>query len=262
MIVTDSFDQVAGEYAALAIDRISETATASDYTSAKADGARASAKTIRLPDDQTVIVASDGLLGLGEDKARRIMLHEAQHVRIGQRGDMAWAVHRKVDFDKPRNLAWEYLWNAESFIDEFRCERTLQERGYDSLGMGSEVDDYPRIAALFGRVRQDFALSRDLQAAYRSAFAALDRLNAYLAYAAGLVVARPDERTLWSGVRPLGDLLGVVEEIPGAAREISDDDLLRHALVIARLLRKIGNSLGFDYRMMLDYSTYFEFLRA
>ena len=93
LVITDLYQQVAGEYAVLSPTRSNTTATAADYQAAKPDGAMAVAKTIDLPNDEVVVVVSTGLIGLGHEGVRRTLLHEAQHVRMHQHGDTANAVH-------------------------------------------------------------------------------------------------------------------------------------------------------------------------
>jgi hypothetical protein len=260
LIITDSFDQVVGEFAVRAKDRLNEDQGAGTYASAKVDGARATAKTIPMDNGQIVVVASDSLLrsGSGRSSARRVLLHEAQHVRLEQQGDAAFAVHRRGHLDKPDEFAWEFVWLAESFMDEFRCERTLQQRGLHDPSIGVVPEDYPKIVEHLRVTHEQFWRHRDLSKTYHAMFAAFDRLTGFLAYAAALLVANGESSREWEGVAPLRDLVPLSRDVAGSEVRIDLEELLRVALIVAGALRQILNSFGFDLRLLSEGGIYLE----
>jgi hypothetical protein len=166
LVVTDRFERVAGEYDVRALHRSNEAMTAADYAAARPDGAFAVGKTVELPDGQVAVVVSTDLLG-EHSLARHTMLHEAQHVRLIQHGDGAHAVHRRWSFTLTDEFTWEFLWIAESAVDEFRCERAMYERAIPDRDTGSVVSDYIPIRALFDQAWRNLARTDDLLAAYR-----------------------------------------------------------------------------------------------
>lgn len=90
LIITDRYEQIAGELAMLSPVRSNEEMTATDYRADKPDGALAVARTIPLPDNRVAVVAAAGLARVPKDLALRGVVHEAQHVRLCQNGDGAW----------------------------------------------------------------------------------------------------------------------------------------------------------------------------
>jgi hypothetical protein len=261
LVITDRYEQTAGAYAVQSPTRSNTRATAADYQAAKPDGAMAVAKTIDLPNDEVVVVASTVLTRLGHRSVRRTLLHEAQHVRLHQHGDSAMAVHRKVRFELPDDLTWEFVWLAESVVDEFRCERAMHDKGLGSSDAGSVVDDYPGIVALFETVRRNYWRRGDLMAAYHGSFAALDRLGTFLAYGAASVVLNPGTAEAWMPVSSMPKLLDVVSEVPSPAAMVPDEQLTAVSVEVARMLRETFQEMGFDYYFLPDTSTYFELLR-
>jgi hypothetical protein len=135
LVITDRCEQVAGGYAVQSPTRSNTTATAGDYRASKPDGAMAVERTVDLPNDELVVVASTALIRLGPESVRRSLLHEAQHVQLHQHRDSAMAVHRRLKFELPDDVIWEFLWLAESVVDEFRCGRAMHEKGLGSSGL-------------------------------------------------------------------------------------------------------------------------------
>jgi hypothetical protein len=261
LVITDRYEQIAGAYAVQSSTRSNTTATAADYRAAKPDGAMAVAKTIDLPNDEVVVVASTGLIRLGHQSVRRVLLHEAQHVRLHQYGDSAMAVHRRVTFELPGDLQWEFVWLAESLVDEFRCERAMHEKGLGSSDAGSVVDDYPGIVALFDTVRRNYHRAGDLMAAYHGSFAALDRLGTFLAYGAACIVLNPGTAEAWMPVPSMAKLLDIVSNVSAPAERVPDVRLTAVSVEVARMLRGTFQEMGFDLYFLPDTSRYFELLR-
>jgi hypothetical protein len=208
-----------------------------------------------------VVVASTALIRLGPESVRRSLLHEAQHVRLHQHRDSAMAVHRKVKFELPDDVIWEFLWLAESVVDEFRCERAMHEKGLGSSDSRSVVDDYPGIVALFDAVRRNYRRRGDLMAAYHSSFAALDRLGTFLAYGAASVVINPGFAEAWMPVPSLAKLLDLVSDVPSPAGLVLDEQLTAVSVEVARMLRETFQEMGFDCYFLPDTTRYFELLR-
>jgi hypothetical protein len=261
LVITDRYQQIAGEYAVRSPTRSNTTATATDYQAAKPDGAMAVAKTIDLPNDEVVVVVSTGLIALGHQSVRRVLLHEAQHVRLHQHADTAMAAHRRVTFERPGDLAWEFIWLAESAVDEFRCERAMHEKGFASSDAGAVVDDYPGIAALFNTVRRNYHRAGDLMAAYLASIRALDRLGAFLAYGAASLVLNPETVEAWTPVPSMAKLLDIVSYLPSPTERVPDERLSAVSVEVASMLRATFQEMGFDYYFLPDDSTYFELLR-
>jgi hypothetical protein len=165
------------------------------------------------------------------------------------------AVHRKVRFELPDDLTWEFVWLAESVVDEFRCERAMHDKGLGSSDAGSVVDDYPGIVALFETVRRNYWRRGDLMAAYHGSFAALDRLGTFLAYGAASVVLNPETAEAWIPVPSMPKLLDVVSEVPSPAAMVPDEQLTAVSVEVARMLRETFQEMGFDYYFLPDTST-------
>lgn len=263
LILTDRYEQVAGEFAVQAVDQANENLSPADYSATKADGAIAVAKTIELADERVVIVASSGLLASGLVLARRALLHEAQHVRLIQHGDSAFAVHRKVPFDLPVDLTWEFLWLAESALDEFRCERAVYQRDLAAVDpdTGASPGDYQGIVATFERARRDYRRTGHLRAVYDAAFASLDRLVMFLAYGSASVASSPAAAAAtWDPVPPMAPTLHVLQIVPGTDERLSFEQRIDIVTRLARVFRSLLQRAGFDHRYTPD-GAYFELLR-
>jgi len=87
LIITDRYEQIAGELAMLSPVRSNEEMTATGYRADKPDGALAVARTIPLPDNRVAVVAAAGLARVPKGLALKGVVHEAQHVRLCQNGD-------------------------------------------------------------------------------------------------------------------------------------------------------------------------------
>jgi hypothetical protein len=260
LVVTDRFERVAGEYDVRALHRSNEAMTAANYAADRPDGALAVGKTVELPDGQVVVVVSTILLG-EHSLARHTMLHEAQHVRLIQHGDGAHAVHRRRSFTLTDEFTWEFLWIAESAVDEFRCERAMYERAIPDRDSGSVVSEYMPIRALFDQAWRNLARTDDLLAAYRATFEALDRLAMYLAYGAAKLAVEPRAVPGWDTVPAMGRLLEVVRNVPSPDERMPGDQVLGIAIALARELRGIYQEMGFDYFRTSDGGTYLDVLR-
>jgi hypothetical protein len=129
LVITDQYQAVAGEYEVMSPVRANPNMTAEDYQAIKTDGAMAVARTIDLPGNESVVVAAVALPTLGQVEAKRVLRHEAQHVFLDQEGNSAWGVHRRVNLERPADVGYDFIWTAEAAINEFRCERALNEAG-------------------------------------------------------------------------------------------------------------------------------------
>jgi hypothetical protein len=260
LVVTDRFEHVAGEFATQSPTRSNPNMTAADYRAVRGDGAVAVARTIDLPDDKVVVVIPTGLIGTNQRILRRTVLHKAQHITLLQKHNSAQAVHRRTDFEIPADkLTWEYMWIAESAIDEFRCERTMHVR---SMGTAHNTYSagYGPIVAMFDTARQTYRGTFDLTGTYHRAFAALDRLTVFLAYGAASVAAERVAPDRWSAVTPMAELLNLLCDIPGTDVTVDDDQLTGLSLELALWLRQQFRANGFDYRYTSTGSDYFELL--
>jgi hypothetical protein len=259
MIFTDRYEQVVEEFAAQEVHQNRSDPTVR-YSAARPDGALAVAKTFELPAGRIVVVASVGLLAQ-ENQARRAILHEAQHVRLIQHGDSAFAAHRRIAFEPLADLPWEFLWIGESALDEFRCERAVYERGLAAVDpfTGSVPRDYPAIELAFQQAKRVFQRTGDVMSAYQAAFAALDRLAMYLAYgAAALSVSAPG--LSWDSVPGMVPVLQVLRALPGTNEQVDNDRLVAAAVELGRVLRGLLQKAGYDYFYTPDGGAYFKLL--
>lgn len=257
LIITDRYEQIAGELAMLSPVRANEEMTATDYRAGKPDGALAIARTIPLPDNRVAVVAAAGLARVPQDLALKGVVHEAQHVRLCQNGDGAWGVHRQVAFDLPDSLQFEFVWFAEGLIDEFRCERAMHEKGIGSADGSSVSDDYPGIVALFDACRRDYERSGDLMAAYLAAFAALDRLSTFLAYGAASIVPSSELSAEWIPVSVMPAVVNALRPIAAPPNVVAHGKLATTAMELAHTLRAALREMGFDLYLTADGGKYF-----
>jgi Pyridoxamine 5'-phosphate oxidase len=188
-------------------------------------------------------------------------MHEAQHVRLIQNADSAMAVHRRVAFGLPADLTWEFIWLAESIIDEFRCERALYEKELLVPEMAPAADEYAKVIALFDEIRDSYDHLPDLSTACRRSFAVLERFGTLLSYAAASMVVSPGVAGPWTSLTSTAGLVATLSHVPGAASVMRDERLASIALGLAWFLREVLQDMGFDYRLLLDGSRQFELLR-
>jgi hypothetical protein len=261
LVITDRYQAVAGEYTVQSPTRANPDMTAADYQAVKPDGAMAAAITVELSNGKVAVVANAALVHFGREKASRMLLHESKHVRLLQRGEQAYGVHRRIGFTLPRDLSYTFVWIAESIIDEYRCERASHEAGADALDMASHPADYSGIVDSFEEVRSAWRRRRDVLTAYQGAASVLDRLGQYLAYGSAHIAADPAQVARWSAIPPMARLVSIISELPGADQEVSRESLAEHCLGVARMLREILQSNGFDCYITTDGSLYFEVLR-
>jgi hypothetical protein len=226
------------------------------YSATKVDGALAAAKTVELPDGKVAVVVPVQLLAMDHAVARRVLLHEAQHVRLMQNGDTAWAVHRRTGFNRPDELLWEFVWLAEILLDEFRCERSLYEKGEGDPEGGSTPDDYAGLRPLFLNVRREYQQSGDVMQMYLAAFQVLDRVPSILGYGAAKV-AEDGSIDNWATVPEMAELLDVIRDIPGSRETVPDEELSGVILGVSELFREWLQGQGFDGYFKADGSKYF-----
>ncbi|MEU8333399.1 hypothetical protein [Micromonospora sp. NPDC048839] len=257
VVITDEYEKVAGQYQVQEVDRANPSMTAEQYRAKKVDGARAGAMTCVLPGGKVVVVAGSGLVPAGVRGARHGLLHEAQHVRLAQRGDAAWGVHRRVPFTLPeREITFEFLWAAESAIDEYRCERTVHERGWTDPTNTVRPGNVASIVATFRAARMTWDVTGDLMGAYQAAFASLDRMANVLAYGAAGVVTGVISATAWAKAPVAGRILDLLEDLPGTDMVVPREDLAAVAVEVAKRLRRILQEMGFDYFVPVGGGTY------
>jgi hypothetical protein len=261
LVITDRYEELAGTYAVQSASRLNQAAIAADYRSAKPGGAVAVALTVDLPDDKVAVIVNAGLAKFGTEVIRRTLLHEAQHVCLIQNADSAMAVHKRVAFHLPGDLTLEFVWLAESVIDEFRCERTIHEKGLVGPGMVPDADEYSKAIALFDEVRDSCNHGLDIITACHRAFAVLERFGTLLSYAAASMVINPGVGPPWTSLTPAAGLAGSLSHVPGATSIMRDEQLASISLGLAWLLREVFQDMGFDYRLLPDGSKQFELLR-
>ena len=261
LLITDRYEEVAGEYAVQSASRLDQAATSADYRSAKPGGAMAVAKTVDLPDGEVTVIVNAGLAELGREVVRRTLLHEAQHVCLIQNADSAMAVHKRVAFYRPGDLTSEFVWLAESIIDEFRCERALYEKGLLDPGMAPAVDVYSKVVALFDEVRDSYDHGLDIITVCHRSFAALERFGTVLSYAAARMVVSPGAAAPWTSLTPAAGLAGTLSHVPGAASIMGGEKMASISLGLAWLVRDVFQDMGFDYHFLPDRSKRFELLR-
>lgn len=261
LLITDRYEEVAGEYAAQSTSRLDQAVTAADYRSVKPGGAMAVAKTVDLAGGKVAVIVNAGLMELGREAVRRTLLHEAQHVGLIQNADSAMAVHKRVAFYLPGDLTWEFVWLAESIIDEFRCERALYEKGLLDPSMAPAVDEYSKVVALFDEVRDSYDHGLDISTVCHRSFAVLERFGTVLSYAAAGMVVSPGVAAPWTSLTPAAGLAGTLSHVPGATIIMGDEKLASISLGLAWLLREVFQDMGFDYRFLPDRSKRFELMR-
>jgi hypothetical protein len=171
------------------------------------------------------------------------------------------AVHKRVAFHLPGDLTLEFVWLAESMIDEFRCERALHEKGVLDPGVVPDPDEYSKVVALFDEVRDSCNHGPDIITACQHAFAVLERFGTLLSYAAASVVTNPGAGPPWTPMTPTAGLAGTLSHLPGATSIMRDEQLASTSLGLAWLLREVFQEMGFDYRLLPDGSKQFELLR-
>lgn len=261
LIVTDRFDSVAGELATRSPVRANPDMTAADYRAAKGDGSMADARTVPLPDARAAVVLNARFARSDETKARHTIIHEAQHVTMHQYGDSAYGVHRRTAFELPTDkIHWEFMWMAESAVDEFRCERVMHQRG-----MGTAWHDYPNgwppIVAMFDTARAVCRRTGDINRCYRDVFAALERAANFLAYGAASIVTGPVELQTWSSVPAMAEVIDLFSPIPAADEVTTDEDLTSFAFDLGVALRRILRANGVDLRATADDGRHLDLLR-
>jgi len=124
LVVTDQMPAVISKLDAKVPWQFGGQDAADTYTPYKADGARASAKTLQLA-DETAVVIDSAVVHFGKATTRRIVHHEAQHAWLRQAEDMAWAMQRRAAFTRPAGNIFAFVYLAQSMVDEYRCEATL-----------------------------------------------------------------------------------------------------------------------------------------
>ena len=261
LVITDRYEEIAGTYAVQSVSQLNQAEIAADYRSAKPGGAVAVALTVDLPDGKVAVIVNASLTKLGREVMRRTLLHETQHVCLIQNADSAMAVHNRVAFHLPGDLTLEFVWLAESVIDEFRCERALHETGLLDPGMVPDADEYSKVIALFDEVRDSCNHGLDIITACHRAFAVLERFGTLLSYAAASVVTNPGADPPWTSMTPTAGLAGTLSHVPGATSIMRDGQLASTSLGLAWLLREVFQDMGFDYRLLPDGSKQFELLR-
>lgn len=191
--------------------------------------------------------------------SRHTVMHEAQHVRMIQQGDAAYAVHRRVSFDLPRDeITWELMWMAEGTIDEFRAERGVHERGFGAPVNDAAAEDVADIIDAFRSTWTTYQSGQNLMSAYQGATLSLERLANHLAYGAALVVTGKTTPSQWVQVPAMGRMVDILEGLPSADVTIPDEQLVDRAVWLAKRLRHMLQEHGFDLYYTSDGSTWLE----
>jgi hypothetical protein len=260
LILTDSYEEVAGGYAVRSPTLSSADAEAGDYKAAKVDGALAVAKTIDQPDGSVVVVVSAGVARSGRELLTRTLMHEAQHVHLHQNGDSADAIHRDSVFDRPGDLKWEFVWMAESVIDEFRCERSVYEGRLDKPRSSGMQDEFDGILVIARKIEEEYWKVGNLRSACIASMTALDRMAQFLAYKAAIGVTGGRSVTIPVSVPYVQELISIVSPLVSSREVIGSTALLASVLDVALFLRETYRDIGFDYYFMPDGSSYFQLL--
>jgi len=216
-----------------------------NYDPTKPDGSLAVARTLPLH-DRTVVVVNAGLVAMGRAAIRRVLHHEAQHVRLHQADDIAWAMHRRAPFERPIGFGYAHVYLAQSMIDEYRCEAAVASA---VARAATELDEtpngYPAIASLFCAIRTQFVKSGDLEAAYESSLIALNRLGPYLAYATATIARGELRADEWLAVEPVRIVAETLLTIPPASTPRGYAELQGDVTDAVHALDAISNHLGF-----------------
>lgn len=217
------------------------------YVATKIDGARAAAKTIVLARHRAVVVAAAGTLAYGEDLARWMLTHEAQHVRLHQDGSAAWGVHRRSGQEIWSPRPWELVWAAQSAIDEYRCEDAVHAQ-LSPPRPTCDPADGRLVVKRFGEARAVWDRQGDLTRAYEIVVQAIDRLGVIAAYSAAAVLSGHDSTARWAGLpmRPIWDCLA---HAPRVGEPVSEAELWHRTMTtskaLADVLRRSGIELTF-----------------
>ncbi len=251
LVIADNFARTVDAYARQAPYEYGGAGDAEPaYDPDKPDGARSGAKTIPLT-DMTVIVVDAGAIALGALSVRRLLHHEAQHVRLRQHGDMAWALHRRGPFTRPPGAIFAFVYVAQSLLDEYRCETALEPAvAHASAAMTVAPADFADIAAMFEAITDQYRSDGDLEAAFTSTLAGLDRLASFAAYATATIVRGEQTRAEWAAVEPVMIALDELRAVPSAAATMPQEDL---AETVQRLATKAGlMAVSVGFRIEVD----------
>lgn len=194
LIVTDRFESVVTQWQR-DTPRSFGGEGAVVYRAGKADGTRASAKTVVLAERRAVVVVGADAIGLDGDTARWMLTHEVQHVLLHQQDASAFAVQRRLDKEIESPRPWVFVFTAQSAIDEFRCEKAVHvQRG------GREPTYGPADAVrLLRQLQTARSTSRtDLERAYEIVVQVVDRLAIMAAYAGAAVDTGSDDEQRWA----------------------------------------------------------------
>lgn len=246
LVVTDHYEQAVGGWQQHTPWEFGDEAAAV-YVADKVDGTRAGAKTIVL-DERAVVVAAAGALAFGSDVARWMLRHEAQHVRLHQDDSAAWGVHRRSGQRIVSSRPWEFVWSAQSALDEYRCESAVHAQ-LSPLQPTYNPADARGIIRRLREARTIWTERDDLDHAYEVVVQALDRLVVIAAYTAAAVRAGHDTRQRWAEIPQLEPIWACLWRTPTLDSPISHAELWRHTLDISaaadHVLRGAGVELTF-----------------
>lgn len=247
-VYTDS-PRAFAEYAALSVAPSSSgAADQAEYQLDRADGAMAVALTVPLESRRAVIVFNVGLLG-DVNLARRVARHEVRHILLNRREEAAWGIHRRLQAYVPR-VPFEYVWIAETAIDEYRCELAVEQRDVASdpslSNPGFNRTDVAGIEALFLAIRTSFRQSANASAAYHAVVSASERLMVTFAYLAARINARSPDVDALDDIEGLVDLAHLLKGIPNADEEASATALARCIETVASLAFALLRRHGFE----------------
>lgn len=188
---------------------------------------------------------------------RRVLAHEAQHVRFHERDAAAWAVHRRRDAPILSARPWEFVWAAQSALDEYRVERAV--RTQLDPGPATDPQDVAGIVQQLREARVAWVGTRDLQLAHQIVVQALDRLGVVAAYTAAAVRAGQDDPNRWAGVPLIGRVWGRLDRAPLLGEDAGKDQLWDRSLEVAEAmdltLQQRGIRLVFEHDRTALYFT-------
>lgn len=223
------------------------------YDPNKADGAQAAGKTLQLP-ESAVIVVNSRVADLGPASSRRLIHHEARHARMRHSGDLAWAMHRRHPFSRPAGFVFQYVYLAQTLMDEYRCEAAL---AFEVATADSAMTPMPRqwapVEAIFTDVRILYERTGDLAAAFAQFLAGLDRIASFAGYAAAAISRGEQQRKHWAAAEPVLLAADALAPMPTADETMTPSELAAMVGTLVKAYGHITASLGF--RVEVDERT-------
>lgn len=245
LVVAGNFARVVSGLAARVPWKYGGANESTPYNPQKPGSARASAKTVQLA-DRSVVVVDAAAAAFGASGIRRIAHHEAQHVRLRQGGDMAWALQRRSHFNRPRGYIYAFIYIAQSMLDEYRCEAAVPARITEmSDVLNVRPTSWGDVQSIFARARNLHRQTGDLEAVFAQVLAGLDRLGSFAGYAAATIGRGQYTRRQWSSAKPVLMVADVLLGLPGADSRLTPHVVLTTVTQLVHVLGEITESVGF-----------------